>query len=257
MRHYAKQMKNKQLEIDATEIRIRAERRWGQLYKEGQELGIIARHARPIKVDLDDLYQNPLTLESLGVTKDQSSRAQKLASVPEATFEGMLGEWRERVNRENERVTVNLLKENARHEKEGRYNEQRDASDNYVHEDGSFIRDFEHIVDRGKSGVQEAYGCIYVDPPWAYQNQGTRASTGNHYDTMSVDELVKIPVGEVAADCSHLHLWTTNGFLFECPRLLESWGFTFKSSFVWVKPQIGIGNYWRNAHEILLLGIRG
>jgi N6-adenosine-specific RNA methylase IME4 len=66
-----------------------------------------------------------------------------------------------------------------------------------------------------------------------------------------------LPVGRLAADDAHLHLWTTNGFLFECPKLFAAWGFEFKSSFVWVKPQIGIGNYWRNAHEILLTAVRG
>ena len=52
-------------------------------------------------------------------------------------------------------------------------------------------------------------------------------------------------------------MWTTNGFLFECPRLFDAWGFEFRSSFIWVKPQIGIGNYWRNSHEFLLTAIRG
>jgi N6-adenosine-specific RNA methylase IME4 len=54
-----------------------------------------------------------------------------------------------------------------------------------------------------------------------------------------------------------LHLWTTNAFLFESLHLLTAWGFEYKSTFVWVKPQMGLGNYWRNCHEILLLGVRG
>lgn len=48
-----------------------------------------------------------------------------------------------------------------------------------------------------------------------------------------------------------------NGFLFECPKIFKAWGFEFKSSFIWVKPQIGMGNYWRNAHEFLLTAVRG
>lgn len=38
---------------------------------------------------------------------------------------------------------------------------------------------------------------------------------------------------------------------------LRAWGFEFKSQFVWGKPQLGLGNYWRIAHELLLLGRRG
>lgn len=118
--------------------------------------------------------------------------------------------------------------------------------------DSGFIRDFSPLIQAGNR-----FGCIYVDPPWQYGNQATRASTDRHYGTMTVDEICSLPVGELAADRSHLHLWTTNGFLFECPRIMEAWGFTYKSCFVWVKRKIGIGNYWRVAHEFLLLGVRG
>lgn len=114
------------------------------------------------------------------------------------------------------------------------------------------ITDLDKLAATGRK-----FGTIYADPPWVYDNQGTRASTGNHYDGLSVEQLCALPVGELAARDAHLHLWTTNGFLFECPRIFEAWGFEFRSSFVWVKGQIGIGNYWRNSHEFLLTAIRG
>lgn len=101
------------------------------------------------------------------------------------------------------------------------------------------------------------YGTIYADPPWQYDNQSTRAATGNHYSGMTVEEICALPVSDLAAEDAHLHLWTTNAFLFDCPKIFAAWGFEFKSSFVWVKPQMGIGNYWRNSHEILLTAVRG
>lgn len=101
------------------------------------------------------------------------------------------------------------------------------------------------------------YGCIYADPPWQYGNQGTRAATNNHYPTMSMDEICALPVVDLAAEKAHLHLWTTSPFLPDAFKVIEAWGFTYKSSFVWVKPQMGIGNYWRLSHEFLLLGVRG
>lgn len=101
------------------------------------------------------------------------------------------------------------------------------------------------------------FGTIYADPPWLYDNQGTRAATGNHYGGLTVDQLCEMPVAELAAADAHLHLWTTNAFLFDAPKIFAAWGFEFRSSFVWVKPQMGIGNYWRNSHEFLLTGIRG
>jgi N6-adenosine-specific RNA methylase IME4 len=50
-------------------------------------------------------------------------------------------------------------------------------------------------------------------------------------------------VREFVAASAHLHLWTTNAFLFDCPRIFDAWGFTFRSSFVWLKSEIGLGNY--------------
>ncbi len=101
------------------------------------------------------------------------------------------------------------------------------------------------------------FGTVYADPPWPYDNQATRAATDNHYHTLSLAEIAKLPVNELAASDAHLHLWATNAFLFDSKALLEAWGFEFKGVLLWIKPQIGIGNYWRVAHEFLLLGVRG
>lgn len=101
------------------------------------------------------------------------------------------------------------------------------------------------------------FGCVYADPPWQYGNQGTRASTDNHYNTMSIADLCAMPIAELVADDAHLHLWTTNAFIREAFTVIEAWGFEYRSMFIWVKPQMGIGNYWRVSHEIMLLGIRG
>jgi len=117
---------------------------------------------------------------------------------------------------------------------------------------GEFVENLEILLAR-----QAKFGCIYMDPPWPYENQGTRGSTKHHYKTMSLAELAALPIGDLALPQSHLHLWVTNAFLFETPKLFEAWGFAFKSSLIWVKPQLGMGNYYRNAHEFLLLAIRG
>jgi N6-adenosine-specific RNA methylase IME4 len=101
------------------------------------------------------------------------------------------------------------------------------------------------------------FGTIYADPPWRYDNVASRGAAANHYRTLTVDELIAMPIRQLAADDAHLHLWTTNAFLFECPRLIEAWGFAFKSTFVWTKPRLGTGNYWRNSHEIMLTAVRG
>ena len=114
------------------------------------------------------------------------------------------------------------------------------------------IADLHQLVEQGRR-----FGCIYADPPWLYDNQATRAATGNHYSGMTVDELCELPIRELAKDDAHLHLWITNAFLFDAPRIFAAWGFEYRSTYVWVKPQMGIGNYWRNSHEMMLTAIRG
>jgi N6-adenosine-specific RNA methylase IME4 len=101
------------------------------------------------------------------------------------------------------------------------------------------------------------FGTIYADQPWPYENVASRGAAENHYRTMRVDAIAAFPVAKLAADHAHLHLWTTNGFLFEARQVIEAWGFTYKSCLVWIKPQLGNGNYWRVSHEFLLLGVRG
>lgn len=74
---------------------------------------------------------------------------------------------------------------------------------------------------------------------------------------MTLDEICAEPVSELATENAHLHLWTTNGFLREAFTVIDAWGFEFKSSLIWIKDKIGMGNYWRVSHEFLLLGVRG
>lgn len=124
-------------------------------------------------------------------------------------------------------------------------------------DDTCTVADLAALAEQVRAGERAPYGTIYADPPWQYDNQATRAATINHYCGMSVDELCALPVPSLVADAAHLHLWTTNAFLFECPRIFTAWGFEFKSSFVWVKRKIGIGNYWRNSHELMLTAVRG
>lgn len=112
--------------------------------------------------------------------------------------------------------------------------------------------DLKSLIASGKK-----FGCIYIDPPWQYDNRDTRGAAEDHYPTMTMEQINALPIGDLAADKSHLHLWTTNAFLHDALHLIDNWGFVFKGSFIWAKPQIGMGNYWRVSHEYLLLGVRG
>lgn len=113
------------------------------------------------------------------------------------------------------------------------------------------------------------YNIIYADPPWGYQNQGTRAAAIKHYGVMKIDELKNMPInhaGEgIAADDCALFMWATFPMLQEALDLIEAWGFTYKTiAFNWVKQNKsgngifwGLGNWTRSNSEICLLAVKG
>lgn len=110
MQAYGRMAKDKTLEVDAAEIRIRAERRLGELIaaqKAGPGLAKPGVKPSANSVVGDDRIQTP-TLAEAGISKDLSSRAQKLAAVPEAEFEAELAAKRERDREDGARVSARL-----------------------------------------------------------------------------------------------------------------------------------------------------
>jgi hypothetical protein len=73
---YARQAKNYEAEDRCKEIRFRAERKWGKLYKDSDK----AKGGNPNLSP--DTTGSPPTLTELGVTRDQSAKWQKLGEVP-------------------------------------------------------------------------------------------------------------------------------------------------------------------------------
>lgn len=122
MQAYGRMAKDKTLEVDAAEIRIRAERRLGEMLTQQKADGGLnkgttvtgnkpgAGQGSPAVVTND---RRP-KLSDAGISKDLSSRAQKLAAVPDHEFEAEVGEWRERVSAEGARVSTRLEKAGER-----------------------------------------------------------------------------------------------------------------------------------------------
>jgi hypothetical protein len=85
---YMRQAQNTEAERLACEIRLRAERRCGELLKqrEKDKGGRPAKNLSNHPTGLDE----PKTLPELGISRDESSRWQKLADIPEEQFEAAL-----------------------------------------------------------------------------------------------------------------------------------------------------------------------
>jgi N6-adenosine-specific RNA methylase IME4 len=105
----------------------------------------------------------------------------------------------------------------------------------------------------------KTYDVIYADPPWQFDLDitGKPRAIENHYPTMSVEEISKLPVSRLAARHAILLLWTTDHHLIEADRVVTSWGFRRRARMVWVKNSIGVGRFVRNRHEYLIIATRG
>lgn len=104
--------------------------------------------------------------------------------------------------------------------------------------------------------MTKKYEIIYADPPWRYSfSKSNSRKIENHYPTMKLDEICNMEVP--SADNSAIYLWTTSPKLLEGIKVMESWGFKYKSQAVWDKQRIGMGFWFRGQHEILLVGTKG
>ncbi|SIS10612.1 MT-A70 family methyltransferase [Microbacterium sp. RURRCA19A] len=100
------------------------------------------------------------------------------------------------------------------------------------------------------------YQTILADPPWKPGQEG-RLGAGTKYPLLSLEAIKAMPVADLAAANAHLYLWCYPATRYVAEDVMRAWGFEFKDEFVWGKDQMGLGQYFRHAHETLLLGVRG
>ncbi len=119
------------------------------------------------------------------------------------------------------------------------------------------------------------YPVIYADPPWRFQNFSQKGEGRNaiaHYDCLDAEALANLPVADYAASDCTLLMWATDPLLPQALKIIESWGFKYKTvGFYWAKLNktanpngftsddffSGLG-YWTRANvEQCLLATRG
>ena len=103
------------------------------------------------------------------------------------------------------------------------------------------------------------YPVILADPPWQYDDNSTDPTRQieNQYPTMSHGEICKLPVRGLADDDALLFLWATSPMLKKAMATMSAWGFEYKTCAVWDKTKIGMGYFFRQQHELMLVGERG
>lgn len=129
------------------------------------------------------------------------------------------------------------------------------------------------VIAATSSSLREAvdgqrFGTVLADPPWRFINRTGKVAPEHkrlaRYETMTSAEIAALPVWDIVADRSHLYLWSPNILVPEAFKVLEAWGFTYKSMIVWHKVRKdggsdgrGVGFYFRNVTETVLFGVRG
>lgn len=117
------------------------------------------------------------------------------------------------------------------------------------------------------------FGVIVADPPWSYRNEGCRGTAANEYSTMGIQEIMELPVGDIAKVNSVLLLWATWPNLIEALDVVKAWGFSYVTGFPWLKltakpfgdlwgevqgvPNYGVGFWMRGCTEPILIARRG
>lgn len=115
--------------------------------------------------------------------------------------------------------------------------------------------------------VSGPYDLIMADPPWSfklYSDKGAAKSAQAKYNCMDLAAIEAMPVRELAAKDCLLWLWATNPMLPQAIKVLEAWGFTFKTAGHWSKRSLvtgklafGTGYVLRSAGEPFLIGTIG
>jgi N6-adenosine-specific RNA methylase IME4 len=273
MQVYARQAKDTELIKHATAIRFRAERRLGEMMAEQPkappgrkpDIGLSKNPISERNVD------RPVELTEAGIDKNLADRARKAAAMSEEQFERKISEAQRAAASAIDRVATTEEKRERRDEREAELGAK--------------------ITSGNLTLPDHQYGIILADwprKPWAYSDEtGVDRSPANHYPVQSFDWAIDVlapMIRKIAAPDCMLAFWSTAASLVDDLEIMAEAGFiafrrrdgngkllrasdgqfftfsesgTYRSHQVWDKQAIGLGRWFRDRHELLLIGVRG
>ncbi|HUZ77548.1 MAG TPA: MT-A70 family methyltransferase [Chloroflexota bacterium] len=102
------------------------------------------------------------------------------------------------------------------------------------------------------------WGVLLADPPWLYAQRGHASMRAEkHYPTLPTAEIMALPVPSICAKQAVLYLWATSPLLADAMAVMAAWGFEYRTCGVWVKDRAAQGTWFRQQHELLLVGTTG
>ena len=156
------------------------------------------------------------------------------------------------------KLSVEIQREIARQAVAGDAN----AARNVIKQETRSARESE-LAAKQTAQPTKKYGVVYADPEWRFEvysrDTGMDRSADNHYPTSGTDAICArgADVQQFAAEDCCLFLWATVPMMPDALKVMAAWGFEYKSQCIWRKDRIGTGYWFRNAHELLLVGTRG
>lgn len=108
------------------------------------------------------------------------------------------------------------------------------------------------------AAIESRASVVYADPPWRYEFSSDRMDDiESHYQTMAIDDIKAMDLSAITTDDAILFLWATSPMLKHGLDVIEAWGFTYRTCAVWDKQHMGMGYYFRQQHELLLVATKG
>lgn len=129
--------------------------------------------------------------------------------------------------------------------------------------------------------MSKRHKVVVIDPPWLERGGGkSKRGADRHYPLMGLRDIIRTieePMSSVHKD-AHMWMWVTDNYLRDGLAVMETFGFRYVRTLVWVKMrdaphphyssyganlaamtglQIGLGQYLRGSHELCLFGVCG
>ena len=227
------------------EVKTRAEMRLGEL-----TAAMPKAAGRPAKNSSSRSEKFSTKAEALSrakINRTQASQYELMAAHPDVV-EQAIAEARENDDIVSRSLVLSMIREQKRAENEAKREELRQQNAEKVQALSSPLE------------AQGLFQTIVIDPAWDWGDEGDVNQFGRakpDYHTMSIDEVEALPIARISDDNCHIYLWITNRSLPKGFRLLEAWGFRYVTCLTWVKPSIGMGNYFRGSTEQVLFGVKG
>lgn len=209
----------------------------------------VGRPKEIIDTPVDNFQLKPKSeaIAELGLTQKQAERFQQMAQNPDAVQAAMT-KAREAGDVVSQAQIISEIQQTRRAEKEARQEERRV-------ENAAKVESLATPLE-----AKGLFQTIVIDPPWDWSDEGDVNQFGRakpEYSTMPFDEIKNLPVARIADENCHLYLWVTNRSLPKAFALIEAWGFRYITCLTWVKPSIGMGNYFRGSTEQILFAVKG